>query len=209
MKTISMSAAVLMLSGCASIFSGTTQDVSIRTTPGARYTVTNTYGTQVASGTSEGTANLQRGASYFSPHAYKLRASKEGYKPRTMDIQPGINPWYFANILIGGVVGMVIVDPLTGAMYNLHPNSIDIHLDPVTPGSEPTAASPAPATAKVATKTVSRFDYAASQVARQAGCKTNDNPEVITDKSARETLIFSCSNGEKLAVKCSSQSGCE
>ncbi len=63
--------------------------------------------------------------------------------------------------------------------------------------------------AKVATKTVSRFDYAASQVARQAGCKTNDNPEVITDKSARETLIFSCSNGEKLAVKCSSQSGCE
>ena len=56
--------------------------------------------------------------------------------------------------------------------------------------------------AKVATKTVSRFDYAASQVARQAGCKTNDNP-------ARETLIFSCSNGEKLAVKCSSQSGCE
>lgn len=63
--------------------------------------------------------------------------------------------------------------------------------------------------AKVATKTVSRFDYAASQVARQAGCKTNDNLEVITDKSARETLIFSCSNGEKLAVKCSSQSGCE
>jgi len=27
--------------------------------------------------------------------------------------------WYWGNILIGGLIGMLVVDPLTGAMYKL------------------------------------------------------------------------------------------
>jgi hypothetical protein len=30
-----------------------------------------------------------------------------------------LNKWYFGNILLGGVIGMLVVDPLTGAMYSL------------------------------------------------------------------------------------------
>ena len=29
------------------------------------------------------------------------------------------------NVIFGGVIGMLIVDPLTGAMYNLSPEKID------------------------------------------------------------------------------------
>lgn len=36
-----IAAMALAPSGCASIFSGTTQEVGIRTTPGAKFTVTN------------------------------------------------------------------------------------------------------------------------------------------------------------------------
>lgn len=30
-----------------------------------------------------------------------------------------IDGWYFGNILLGGLFGMLIVDPATGAMYKL------------------------------------------------------------------------------------------
>ena len=36
--------------------------------------------------------------------------------------------WYIGNILFGGLIGMLIVDPATGAMYNL-PDRVDINLD--------------------------------------------------------------------------------
>lgn len=196
-----------MLTGCASIFSGTSQDIGIRTTPGARYTITNSYGNQVASGTSEGTANLQRGVGYFSPHAYKIKVSKEGYQSRNMDIEPGMNPWYFANILLGGVVGMLIVDPLTGAMYKLHPSTVDIPLEPAPQGSTAAETSTGSA-AKLAQQPVSRFDYAAQQVAKQAGCKLTDSAEVINHQTT-ETLIFACADGQKQTVTCSNATGCK
>jgi hypothetical protein len=36
-----------------------------------------------------------------------------------------VSGWYFGNLLFGGVIGMLIVDPLTGAMYNLTPEKIE------------------------------------------------------------------------------------
>jgi hypothetical protein len=32
-----------------------------------------------------------------------------------------IDGWYWGNLLIGGIIGMVFVDPLTGAMWKLDP----------------------------------------------------------------------------------------
>lgn len=133
-RSITLGLAALALSGCASIFSGMTQDVAIRTTPGAKFVVTNSFGNQVASGNAGESAvakmNLVRGAGYFSPHAYKVNLSKPGYQSATVDINPGMNGWYFANIVLGGVVGMVIVDPLTGAMYRMVPSRDEALLVP-------------------------------------------------------------------------------
>ena len=44
----------------------------------------------------------------------------------THSVTAGLNGWYFGNILIGGLVGMLIVDPLTGAMYRM---PATIHVD--------------------------------------------------------------------------------
>jgi uncharacterized protein YceK len=207
-------AVAVLCSGCASIFSGTTQEVSIRTTPGARYSISTVNGSQIAAGESAGTVQLQRGVGYFSPHAYKAKISKEGYQTKIVDITPGINPWYFANILLGGVVGMVIVDPLTGAMFNLNPSMIDTQLDPLPDGAAPNAA-PRPMENQVTgqrqarlQRPVSRFDYTASRLAKDKQCLAKDSPEVGDYGKAVETLTFDCQDGRRLTITCASLEGC-
>lgn len=133
-KVLVFCLAALTLSGCASIISGTTQEVAIRTTPGAKFVVISDSGSQVASGevgeSAVATMKLVRGASYFTPHSYRVKLSKPGYRPSTVNIDSGMNGWYFANIAIGGLVGMVIVDPLTGAMFRLVPRVDEALLTP-------------------------------------------------------------------------------
>ena len=55
---------------------------------------------------------------------------KAGYKTSEVRIHSTINGWYFGNLLLGGVIGMVVVDPLTGAMYTLSPDHIQETLTP-------------------------------------------------------------------------------
>lgn len=200
MKRLLPIAALLAMSGCASIFSGTTQTISLRTTPGAAYTITDSYGKRVASGQGEGTASLERGVGYFSPHAYKANITKAGHQPRTIDITPGINPWYFANILIGGVVGMVIVDPLTGAMYKFYPSDIDAPLEPT---SQPVAESAAKPGSQTTTSAPSRYEYAANERARTMGCKPIAAPLSDGAKDPHETLTIACQDGRRITVACS------
>lgn len=148
-----------------------------------------------------------RGAGYFSPHAYKARISKPGYQTRTVDIQPGMNPWYFANILIGGVVGMIIVDPLTGAMYKFYPDDIEAPLDPAN-GEQAKAAPAMQTTGKPAQKHYSTFEYQASQLAKEQGCPPTDSPSFDGIKHPHETLVFQCPDGRQLSIACSSATGC-
>lgn len=207
-------AVAVLCSGCASIFSGTTQEVSIRTTPGARYSISNSNGSQIAAGESAGTVQLQRGVGYFSPHAYKAKISKEGYQTKIVDITPGLNPWYFANILLGGAVGMVIVDPLTGAMFNLNPSMIDVELDPISAGTDHYQTTGQSANQQDGLyparqlRPVSRFDYTASRLAKDKQCVAKDSPEVDDHGKAVETLTFQCQDGRRLAITCASLEGC-
>lgn len=36
-----------------------------------------------------------------------------------------LSGWYLGNVVFGGLIGLLIVDPLTGAMYNLTPDKIE------------------------------------------------------------------------------------
>lgn len=197
----------IALSGCASIFSGTTQEVGIRTTPGANFTVTNSYGSQVASGESPAAVNLTRGASYFSPHSYKVKMSKPGYKSKTVDVVPGMNPWYFGNILLGGFVGMVIVDPLTGAMFKLYPRDIDIQLEPT--GEDGGAVRQDETNLqKTRLSPTSRNDYTARQKAHELNCVPMGDPTVDGLNTAKEIITFACRDGRQLTLQCQSGEGC-
>ncbi len=54
-------------------------------------------------------------------------------------VQRILNGWYFGNIIFGGIVlGMLIVDPLSGAMFTLDSDKVDMVLESL--GSKTTKA---------------------------------------------------------------------
>ncbi len=124
-----IAAAALALSGCATIINGSGQAVAIKSVPeGATVSVTNRAGVKVHSGTTPMTVTLNRGAGYFTAESYTIAVEKEGFARKEMTITGTVNGWYIGNILFGGLIGMLAVDPATGAMYSL-PNEVSATLD--------------------------------------------------------------------------------
>ena len=83
------------------------------------------------SGTTPLTVTLKKGRGYFKPESYVVRFAKEGFQTREITVQGAINGWYFGNILFGGLIGMLAVDPSTGAMYTLQPKAVTATLEAI------------------------------------------------------------------------------
>lgn len=112
--------ALLALQGCASIISDSKYPVTVTSSPaGANFEVINKSGVVVHRGSTPGVVTLMSGEGYFRGQTYTLRFMREGYPDRQVELDSSVDGWYWANILFGGVIGMLIVDPLTGAMYKL------------------------------------------------------------------------------------------
>ena len=47
-----------------------------------------------------------------------------------MPLEASIDPWYFGNFLVGGFIGILVVDPATGAMWKIEDTSISTSLEP-------------------------------------------------------------------------------
>lgn len=131
-----------LLSGCASIISDSNWPVTIRSTPdNASFSIVNQKGEKVRSGTTPATFNLASGAGYFDGETYTLTFKKAGYQETTAILDTNINGWYWLNILFGGIYGLLIIDPTTGAMFRL-PESftaelgVKVSLDTTSPEQE-------------------------------------------------------------------------
>jgi hypothetical protein len=123
----------LLSSGCASIFNSGNRNIAINSQPsGAQVTVAKTNtGEMLYSGVATPlTVSLPPKAGYFRGQHYTVSFKLAGYQSATVQIVPTISGWYFGNILLGGAIGMVIVDPLTGSMWNLTPDKIQQNLSP-------------------------------------------------------------------------------
>lgn len=108
------------VSGCASIVSDSKPAVGVYSTPAAaRYEIVNSRGIVVAQGVTPGRVLLESGRGYFKGENYKVTFRKDGYEETTVPLKTTVNGWYWGNILFGGLIGLLIVDPLTGAMYTL------------------------------------------------------------------------------------------
>ena len=120
-KIISVLVVVCFLvSGCASIVSKSSYPVTITSNPDqARITITDERGTQMYKGKTPTTLTLKAGESYFHGKDYTVTFEKEGYEKQVASIHRELDGWYIGNILLGGLIGMLIVDPLTGAMWKL------------------------------------------------------------------------------------------
>ena len=65
------------------------------------------------------TVNLETSNGFFKKAKYRIDASKQGYATSSTSFAASINGWYWGNIGFGGLIGWLIVDPATGAMWKL------------------------------------------------------------------------------------------
>ena len=125
MRNIFICVCIFFISSCASIVSKSSWPFSIQTDPpGAKVVITNKKGIEILSKRTPTALLLKSGAAFFSKESYVISLSMDGYETKKINVECKINGWYFGNILIGGIIGMLIVDPATGAMYKLERDGI-------------------------------------------------------------------------------------
>ena len=123
---VTAAVASILLSSCASIVSKTAYPVYIHTNPaGAEISIKNKKGIEVYKGQSPATVTLKSGSGFFSKAEYQVKLSSPGFAEKVVPINYKLNGWYFGNILIGGIIGMLIIDPATGAMWKLSDPVVD------------------------------------------------------------------------------------
>ena len=122
--------AIIGLAGCASIVSDTQENISINSSPdNAEVEIRDQSGRIVQSGTTPMTVNLDTSAGYFDGEEYTLTFNKEGYQSRTLDVSARPSGWYIGgNLVFGGLIGYLIVDPATGAMWTLSPEKVNANM---------------------------------------------------------------------------------
>lgn len=130
-------AAALLFTGCASIVSKSNWPVQLGSTPaGAKVVVRDQKGAEIFAGVTPTQVTLKSGAGYFKSASYKLEFTKEGCAPQTVELRSRMNGWYIGNIVFGGLIGLLIVDPATGAMYRLD-ESVNPTLTPLASDLKP------------------------------------------------------------------------
>lgn len=109
----------VIFSGCASICSKSQYPVTVTTNaPDADILIRNSdSGMIVQSGKSPLAVTLPASKSFFTPASYQCEVkSKDKKQYRTLSAS--IDPWFFGNFILGGIIGMAI-DGASGAVYKL------------------------------------------------------------------------------------------
>ncbi len=113
---------VLFLTGCASIVGKNVFPLTINSNPdGANILIKDEKDKKVFTGITPTTVTLGAGEAYFHAKTYNITFSKTGYAEQHVVVKATLSGWYFGNIFLGGfgVIGCLIVDPLTGKMWKL------------------------------------------------------------------------------------------
>jgi len=122
--------AAFFLVGCATIVSHTQWPVNITSTPDqATVVITERDEGKIFEGKTPTIVTLKSGGGYFRSKEYTVNVSKEGFGTKTIVLKGDLNPWYLGNVIFGGLIGILIVDPLTGAMWKIQPDKVNIVLD--------------------------------------------------------------------------------
>lgn len=133
--TMTMLALSVGLTGCASIVGDTQHPVTVMSSPdGAKFEVRNENGVVVHRGSTPASVSLKGGDGYFDGETYTIKFTKPGHEEQVVTVESSVYGWYWGNILFGGLIGMLIVDPLTGAMYTL-PETVSGSLNESTAGA--------------------------------------------------------------------------
>jgi hypothetical protein len=124
--------------------SGRYADVAIASNPPGAYVVVQDDANQeVASLRTPGVAKLRRNRKFLMPARYTATIESPGYQTAKVPIRSTANPWILANIVVGGIPGLV-VDGATGALYQPKPSRIQQDLSPLPDSQQllPTSYQP-------------------------------------------------------------------
>lgn len=125
--------AAFLLGGCASIVHGGNRLLTISSDPaGAKASIRKAGGELVSVTSTPCTVSLDPKRGYFKGQSYTLTLELPGYQTTRVDLRAELSGWYWGNIIFGGLIGMLAVDPATGSMWNIAPNKIDHPLLPAT-----------------------------------------------------------------------------
>jgi hypothetical protein len=133
-NTLLLLALFLALASCATIISDSTYPVAIKSVPSdASINIVDSRGKSVYSGKTPAVVSLKAGESYFRRGRYTILFEREGYEKDIFPVHARLDGWYFGNIIFGGLIGMLIVDPATGAMYTIDTQMVSIALQEQRP----------------------------------------------------------------------------
>jgi len=131
MNSLSILPIALLFTSCASIVSKSQWPVSLTSSPtGCQVSVKNASGIPIHQATTPCVVTLPSSAGFFQAARYQIEFSKKGLPTQTVSLSAELNGWYLGNILFGGIIGILIVDPATGAMWKL-PESSNVSLSAV------------------------------------------------------------------------------
>jgi len=122
---------IILFTSCASIVSKTSYPIAINSTPlGAKITITNKKGIDIYSGNTPVNLKLDAGNGFFSKASYQVKFEKDGYSSKTVPVNFKLDGWYIGNLVFGGLIGLLIIDPATGAMFKLDTEFLNETLTP-------------------------------------------------------------------------------
>lgn len=126
---VALSGLLLFATSCATIVSKSSYPVTINSAPSeAKIVIKDKKGIEVFKGQTPATLKLNAGSGFFSKAHYQVEFSKKGYETMMLPINFKLDGWYFGNILFGGFIGFLIIDPATGAMWKLDTEFINATL---------------------------------------------------------------------------------
>lgn len=114
---------------------------------------------EVYSGRTPATLKLKSGSGFFAKESYTVNFKLDGFQDKKVNLECKLNGWYIGNILLGGVLGFLIIDPATGAMYKLENDFVETRMDRTD-----NATSMAPVGQQHALKVLSKDDLPAEWV---------------------------------------------
>ena len=132
-------------SNCASIMTASNRGMSpltINTQPtGANVVITDKNNQEVFKGVSPVALNLKSSAGYFAKQTYYVKLNIDGYPGKIIVVKGKLSGWYvFGNLFItplGSIIGWLIIDPTTGAMYQLNKKVINEVFTKTASSTEP------------------------------------------------------------------------
>ena len=136
MKNFATIALVFLLSSCATVFNRVNRPVQVDSTPtGLSIEIKDRDGKLIHTGTTPSTVTLSSKYGFFTGQSYTITARQGGRVVGTSQLNAQVSPWYFGNIVLGGLLGMVVIDPATGAMWTL-PKSVHVGPAPLAAAAE-------------------------------------------------------------------------